>query len=248
MIARERPHQPVAQLDQMIEQRHPALLRARPPVGVGHRLALGLRRLGGTRPFLAGARRFGRREPARARPCRAPAAPRPVRRVPPAPPSPRRPAVRGEARPRPRAAEPGRPGPACDRESRARRAVWGRFARARRCRVVGHAHDLVASWSRLMSVTFFSSWRTSSSSASRIICSKLRWNSRDIVRALRTQYPATRNAAGKSLGPITTSATTPISTSSGQPISRNIRLHLVLAARPSGRCRTDIARLRKRRR
>ena len=81
---------------------------------------------------------------------------------------------------------------------------------------------LFISWSRLNSVACFSSFWTSSSSASRIICSTLLWNSRDIVRALRTQYPATRRAAGRSLGPITTSAMTPISINSGQPISKNI--------------------------
>ena len=69
---------------------------------------------------------------------------------------------------------------------------------------------------------FFRSWRTSSSSASRIIWSMLPWNSRDRVRALRTQKPATRRARGRSFGPITTSATIPISINSGQPISNSI--------------------------
>ncbi len=50
----------------------------------------------------------------------------------------------------------------------------------------------------------------------------LLWNSRDSVRALRTQNPATRSARGKSFGPITTSATAPISINSGQPISNSI--------------------------
>ncbi len=50
----------------------------------------------------------------------------------------------------------------------------------------------------------------------------LLWNSRDRVRALRTQKPATRNAFGKSFGPMKTSATTPISINSDQPKSRNI--------------------------
>src|SRR5262249_7349673 len=72
------------------------------------------------------------------------------------------------------------------------------------------------------SVAFFRSWRISSSSASRIIWSTLDWNSRDRERALRTQKPATLSARGRSLGPITTSATTPTSNSSGQPISNSI--------------------------
>src|SRR5438132_11758452 len=50
----------------------------------------------------------------------------------------------------------------------------------------------------------------------------LLWNSRDRVRALRTQYPATRSARGRSFGPIKTSATTPISSNSDQPISKSM--------------------------
>src|SRR5216683_3386868 len=78
------------------------------------------------------------------------------------------------------------------------------------------------SFSRSNSVAFFKSWRTSSSSASRIIWSMLPWNSRDSVRALRAQKPATRSARGRSFGPITRSATIPISINSGQPISNSI--------------------------
>src|SRR5260370_25781395 len=72
------------------------------------------------------------------------------------------------------------------------------------------------------SVAFFKSWRSSSSSASRIIWSMLPWNSRGSVRALRTQKPATGSARGRSFGPITRSATIPISINSGQPISNSI--------------------------
>src|SRR5882762_900646 len=50
----------------------------------------------------------------------------------------------------------------------------------------------------------------------------LLWNSRDRVRALRTQYPATRSARGRSFGPIKTSATTPISSNSDQPMSKSM--------------------------
>src|SRR6267378_1054410 len=50
----------------------------------------------------------------------------------------------------------------------------------------------------------------------------LLWKSRDRVRALRTQYPATRSARGRSFGPIKTSATTPISSNSDQPISKSM--------------------------
>src|SRR5260370_42482723 len=50
----------------------------------------------------------------------------------------------------------------------------------------------------------------------------LLWNSRDKVRALRTQKPAIFKARGRSFGPITTSATTPISSNSGQPMSNSI--------------------------
>src|SRR5581483_4113011 len=71
-------------------------------------------------------------------------------------------------------------------------------------------------------VALLSSSRTSCSSASRIICSTLDWNSRDIERARLTQYPATRKARGRSFGPITTSATAPISINSGQPMSNSI--------------------------
>src|ERR1700730_13485561 len=78
------------------------------------------------------------------------------------------------------------------------------------------------SWSMLISLAFLSCSRTSSSSASRTICSTLLWNSRDKVRALRTQKPATRKALGRSFGPITTSATIPISINSDQPMSSNI--------------------------
>src|SRR6266478_2520802 len=50
----------------------------------------------------------------------------------------------------------------------------------------------------------------------------LLWNSRDRVRALPTQYPATRSARGRSFGPIKTSATTPISSNSDQPMSKSM--------------------------
>src|SRR5260221_570219 len=45
-----------------------------------------------------------------------------------------------------------------------------------------------------------------------------------MVRALRTHTPAVRKAFGRSLGPMTTSATTPISASSDQ-LKSNIALH-----------------------
>ena len=44
-------------------------------------------------------------------------------------------------------------------------------------------------------------------------------NSRDIDRALAVNRPSVRNITGNSLGPTTTSATTPITKSSDQPIS-----------------------------
>src|SRR5471030_966764 len=45
-----------------------------------------------------------------------------------------------------------------------------------------------------------------------------------MVRALRTHTPAVRSAFGRSLGPMTTSATTPISASSDQ-LKSSIALH-----------------------
>src|SRR5215472_14816672 len=50
----------------------------------------------------------------------------------------------------------------------------------------------------------------------------LLWNSRERVRALRTQNPATRSAFGRSFGPMKMSATTPISSNSDQPRSKSI--------------------------
>src|SRR5258708_27155377 len=80
--------------------------------------------------------------------------------------------------------------------------------------------SLVTSIEATLSTCFL----TSSSSDSRIICSTLLWNSREMTRALRTQTPAVRRALGSSFGPITTMATTPISAISLQ-LKSNMTRH-----------------------
>src|SRR6185437_6363734 len=70
--------------------------------------------------------------------------------------------------------------------------------------------------SKLKRVAASRSRLTSSSSASRTMSSRLFWNSRAIERALRTQNATFFITRGKSLGPITTKATTAMSASSDQ--------------------------------
>src|SRR6266849_4774918 len=92
------------------------------------------------------------------------------------------------------------------------------------------------SCARLTLVACSTCLRISSSSASRIIWSRLPWNSRAMARALPTQMPTVRMTRGRSLGPITTSATTAITANSDQAKSNIAAYHrdFSLPSRPAG--------------
>ena len=82
------------------------------------------------------------------------------------------------------------------------------------------AASRTASSPRLLGeVAFFTSRAMSLTPVSFAAASIARWKSRDMDLALAVNRPSVRNISGKSLGPITIRATTPMIKSSDQPIS-----------------------------
>src|SRR3954468_14779599 len=86
-------------------------------------------------------------------------------------------------------------------------------------RMVWMGLKLVAVEAATSRLRFSNSLRTSSSSASRIASLNCDWNSPARRRILAVIWPTVRNAFGKSLGPMTISATPPITITSPQLMS-----------------------------